>query len=343
MAQTTFVWTGAGGTTPWYDESNWDVTGPPNQTDSGGSGNRLGTEEEDAVVIFDSETAENGYMPTDTLQVSTDWFGSGASDHLMPALQLRNGILNLGNSNDVWWHYAGGNVYEIGDGDLATEARLVTSFNNWVRHLDRGGFFLITLNADGIMEQTRDFDWGNNGDARMTLNGGAFVSAGAISGLATRENSFAIFDAPGSCFTAPFGDGVDSDFVDLAAVNAAIGDSFINNTDEDLLVQDNGDGTFTITSGGTIPILNDLKITSIEVSDGLATIAISGRDGVDYWFAGSCDLTAFETQVGLFADPELINPVASPFQTTEGTITFYLNTSGSTKMFYRVQEMNPGP
>ena len=246
MAQTTFTWTGVGGTMPWYDESNWDVTGPPNQTDSGGSGNRLGTEEEDTVVIFDSETAENGYMPTETLQVSTDWFGSGASDHLMPALQLQNGILNLGNSNDVWWHYAGGNVYEIGDGDLA-------------------------------------------------------------------------------------------------AVNAAIGDSFINNTDEDLLVQDNGDGTFTIKSGGTMPILNDLKITSIEVSDGLATIAISGREGVDYWFAGSSDLTAFEIQVGLFADPELINLVASPFQTTGETITSYLNTGGSTKMFYLVQEMNPGP
>ncbi|MGC6457752.1 MAG: hypothetical protein ACON4R_05215 [Akkermansiaceae bacterium] len=77
MAQTTFSWIGAGGATPWYDESNLDVTGPPNQKDSGGSGNRLGTEEEDAVVIFDSATAENGYMPTDTLQVSTDWFGRG--------------------------------------------------------------------------------------------------------------------------------------------------------------------------------------------------------------------------------------------------------------------------
>jgi hypothetical protein len=342
LAQTTFTWTGGGGTTPWYDESNWDANGAPNQTDNGGSGNRLATEEENAVVVFDSETAVNGYMPTDTLQVSNDWFGSGASDHLMPALQLRNGILYLGNSNDEWWHYAGGNVYEIGDGDPATEARLVTSFRNWVRHRDRGGFVLITLNSDGVMEQTRNFDWGNNGDARMSLNGGTFVSAGAITGLATRENSFASFDAPGSIFTAPFGDGVDTDFVDIAAVNAAIGDSFINNTDEDLVVQDNQDGTFTITSGGTIPVINDLAITSIEVTGGVVAIEISGRDGVDYWCAGSGNLSTFENQSGLFSDSELTTGVTSPFQTTEGTVTLYLDAAGLTSRFFKVQNTNPG-
>ena len=245
-AATTFTWTGGNQATPWYDTDNWDANGAPNQTDGGGSGTTLGTEEEDALVVFNSETAVNNYMPTDTITVSKDWFGSDTSDHLMPALQVLNGTINLAGPGGEWWHYGGGNVYQIGEGNMTTAAQVNTSFTNWVRHLDRGGKVLITVNADGTVNQTANFQWGQNGDTEMTLNGGTFTSSGTIKGLATRANSLAKFAAIGASFTAPYGDGVNTDFADLTAVNAQIGTSFIDNTGNGLVANDNGDDTFTV-------------------------------------------------------------------------------------------------
>lgn len=241
---TTFTWTGGNEATPWYHVDNWDANGAPNQGDSG-STTVLGTTEEDALVIFDSETAVNNYMPTDTIRVASDWFGSGTDDHLMPSLQVLNGTVNLGSAGDAWWHYAGGTIYQVGDGDMTTLAQVNTGFGNWVRHRDRGGYVLITINADGTVNQTGNFQWGQNGDTQMTLNGGTFVSSGTVQGLATRADSKAFFNAIGSSLTIPYGDGVSTDFADVAAVNAQIGDSFVDNTGRGLVVTDNG-SSFTI-------------------------------------------------------------------------------------------------
>ena len=80
----------------------------------------------------------------------------------------------------------------------------------------------------------------------------------------------------------------------------------------------------------------------IDVAAGVVAIEISGRDGVDYWCAGSSDLTSFENQDGLFSDPELTNAVTSPFGTNDGTMTLYLDASLASSRFLRVQDTNPG-
>ena len=69
---------------------------------------------------------------------------------------------------------------------------------------------------------------------------------GVEEGLAGDAGDFVRFDAIGSTFTAEFGDGSTTNFLNLAAVNAEFGASFINNTAGTMISADNGDGSFTV-------------------------------------------------------------------------------------------------
>lgn len=262
-AATTYTWTGGHEATPWHDTDNWDANGVPSQ------GTTLGTPNADDLVVFDSETAVNNYMPTDTIIVDNEW----QNGNLMPSTQVLNGTINLGGpSGGEWWHWGGGNVYQIGDGDLATAAQINTSFSNWTRHLqntDSGGL-VITVNADGTMNQNGNFKFSTATiyPVALTLNGGTFVSSGTVEGLATRDGSIVKFDALDSSFTAPYGDGTTTDFANLTAVTNEIGDSFIDNTGNGLVASDNGDGSFTVT---VIPEPASLALL------GLGGLLIAGR------------------------------------------------------------------
>jgi hypothetical protein len=236
----TFTWTGGNGATPWHNAANWAGASVPTV-----DGSSLGTGA-NGVVVFDSETAVSGYMPTDTITVDNDWTSSGGKG-LTPAIQLLNGTLNLAGPGGQWWHWGGGNVYQVGDGDTGTLAQLNSSFNNWTRHFDSGGPNKITVNADGTFNQTANFTFSSGGsnDAQLTLNGGTFISSGTVTGLDSGDaDDFVSFEALGSSFTAVYG----GDFTTVADVNNAVtaGVHFKDTTGNGLVVTDNG-GSFTIT------------------------------------------------------------------------------------------------
>ena len=236
----TLTWTGANGGGNWYDAGNWDVNGPPSQ------GTRLGTPLQTDIVIFDSTTAVGGYMPTQNILVDSDW---SSTEHLQPTLQVLNGTINFGSGD--WWMYGGSSQgLIIGDGDTGTLAQVNSGHTNWTRHIDKGGPNRITIHADGTMNQTGsgNFQWSSNGglDTQMILNGGTFTSSREIRGMAGDAGDFVRFDAIGSSFTAEYGDGATTNFLDLTAVNAEFGASFINNTVGTMVASDNGDGSFTV-------------------------------------------------------------------------------------------------
>lgn len=131
---------------------------------------------------------------------------------------------------------------------MTTAAQVNSSFTNWTRHFDRGGGLLITVNADGTMNQTENFAFSTGPDAALTLNGGTFASSGTVKGLATNPESIVNFNDLGSSFTALYGDGETTDFADLTAVTSEFGNSFIDNTGSGLVAIDNGDGSFTVTA-----------------------------------------------------------------------------------------------
>ena len=100
-----------------------------------------------------------------------------------------------------------------------------------------------------------------------------------------------------------------------------------------------GSGTFdniNITSGGTPPA--DPKITSITVSGTTATVVMTGTAGVDYYCAGSGDLTSWTTEV-------VPSDTGSPFQTDPGgDLTFTVDVSSfGPSYFLRVQDTDPAP
>ena len=237
----TFMWTGAAGGN-WYDAGNWTSDDP--DADRPSQGTNLGTHYPEDFVIFDSETSVGGVMPTGTIIRDSDWFGSGLSDHLQPTLEVRNGTINYGSGE--WWFYAGASQgLIIGDGDMGTMAQVNSTFTNWTRHSDRGGPNLITINADGIFNQTSNFTFSTGGgnDAQVTINGGTFISTGTITNLVTGDLDDRVsFTALGGSFTAPFG----GDFTFLTDVTNAFGAHFINNSGQTMTAVDNGNSTFTV-------------------------------------------------------------------------------------------------
>lgn len=244
----TYTWTGgAGAGSNWYDAGNWSGGLVPNTSDGGSptntsySVNSLG-----AIVVFDSETASGGLMPTATLSNSNDWFPPGWN--LSPATYVKNGTINYGNLNAAWW-MAGDNAIdlEVGDGDLTTAASVNLGWSQINRYLNTStNGVVIKVNADGTVNQATNLAYANyNYLVKIALNGGDYNVNGTVTGLSTgtyQAQYTVSFDALGSAFTAKFG----ADFVDLAAVNAQLGSSFVDNTGNGLVATDNFNGTFTV-------------------------------------------------------------------------------------------------
>ncbi|MCH7229099.1 hypothetical protein, partial [Haloferula sp. A504] len=86
----------------------------------------------------------------------------------------------------------------------------------------------------------------------------------------------------------------------------------------------------------------DPKITSFSVSGNTATVTMTGDDSVDYWCASSTDLTGFTTEETAL-ETGTATPIPSPFNTSGGTLTFDVDVTGDSKLFLRVQDVDPTP
>jgi hypothetical protein len=249
-AHAAFEWTGgAGGGSNWYDAANWQSGSVPNADDSDSatsSDYAIGSESAGEIVSWDSETAS--HMPTAVLSNSNDWFGGGW--HLSPATHVKNGTINYGAVGADWWSDGSTAIdLQVGDGDMATAASVNLGWSMVNRFLKNSGNGLaMKVNADGTVNQVTDLTYrdAQSWDTTIKLNGGDWVVDGNVTKLATGDNvstRTVSFDAAGAEFTANFG----GDFADISAVNAELGDSFVDTTGGGLAATDNGDGTFTVT------------------------------------------------------------------------------------------------
>ena len=260
-ANAAFVWTGAAGGN-WYAAGNWQSGNVPNANDADDPDTNVyavGSENEGEIVTFDSETA-TGALPTAILDNGGDWFGAGW--HLSPATHVKNGTINLGNSNEYWIDGLAAIDLEVGDGDMGTSATLNLGKGQLYRHANSGGNGLvIKVNADGIVNQSLNMVMNNN-NTTINLNGGQYNVAGTVQNLTSSSGYSISFDALGASFTANFG----QDFADIAAVNSELGVSFVDTTATGLTATDNLDGTFTV---GLVP---EPSTTALLGLGGLALI-----------------------------------------------------------------------
>ncbi len=213
QAQTTYTWTGSAGTgSGWDDPDNWVGGFVPVMPEYHGSD--LVTNNSADVVIFDSETAIDGYMPG-PIRPRQSWTGGRRS----PNVQLRNGSLTLQGTQNWGWN---GDTLVIGDGDMGTLADVTVG---WVSlNRDPNGTKTYVVNADGSFivtgNITRFTDDGNQKRAVIRINGGAVEINGSIDSRFTNAaNNYVDFVAEGSTFTAKFG----GQLPDLATVQDNIG------------------------------------------------------------------------------------------------------------------------
>jgi hypothetical protein len=238
-AQTDYVWTGdAGGN--WYDAGNWASGNVP--TD----GTLLRTASSDDTVTFDSESASSMPGAVTTYQ---GWTGSLK----MPQVRVLNGTVNFSGTQN--WGWSGIDTFVIGDGDTVTPAAISVSFSGLNR--DPNGIKTYIVKVDGTFNVNASItSWSYDvyKDTVVKLQGGTMLVNGTITegSLTGDAGDYVAFEAVGSSFTAQF--GASGSFIDLAAVQAEIGDSKsfrINGTglDKDVFIDavDNQNGTFSLT------------------------------------------------------------------------------------------------
>ena len=244
-----YVWTGGEGPgSDWDDPGNW-VGGNVPKAD----GSNMTSEDEEAVIIFDSETAVDGYIHPGDIPTRQTWTGSSK----MPSVHIRNGSLTLGGSLNWGWN---GDTLVIGDGDMGTLATVTVGWSGLNR--DPGGTKTYVINPDGtfvVNNNISDFsDDGNNKKAVIQMNGGAVEINGAITGNFTNaDDNFVDFVAEGSTFTAEFG----GQLPDLETVQANIGPglSFRSSEDFNLAAREVDEDTFEVfipPPQGTVLIFN---------------------------------------------------------------------------------------
>ena len=118
------------------------------------------------------------------------------------------------------------------------------------------------MNADGTLQIAENFVWGSFNDVVANLLGGSINSVGSVtSGLDSNASNFVSFQSADSTFTAAFG----GEFANLAAVTAALGDSFKDTTGYGLTAVDNGT-TFTVS------VIPEPSTTALLGLGGLALI-----------------------------------------------------------------------
>ena len=84
-------------------------------------------------------------------------------------------------------------------------------------------------------------------------------------------------------------------------------------------------------------------IASISVSGNTATLTMTGNDAVPYYCASSVDLADFTTEETALVTGTS-TPLASPFNTNSGSLTFDVDITGRTdRLFFRIQDSDPNP
>lgn len=274
-AATVYTWLG-GADTDWENAANWDVAGIPvdEYTDSGDSLS-VGLNG-DMTIIFAGTT-----MPT----INVPGIGgrhSGSKAPNTPILDLRSGgalgvdyvglnesvvlngtptatVLTVGDGiggpdEDVVLDVTGridlarhpGNIFNTAqvnsDGTLLVGTDLLLSY-----YPNRHGTLDV---AGGVVEVGHNLEVIDSPDYALTTQttvklsgGGRMTVDGYIDNMLDTGATVDLLD-PFSTFTAGFG----GEFLDLSAVEAAIGSEFISSTGWSVRATDNLDGSFTLTA-----------------------------------------------------------------------------------------------
>jgi len=94
---------------------------------------------------------------------------------------------------------------------------------------------------------------------------------------------------------------------------------------------------------GDPPVAVDPEVASISVTGNAVELQIAGDDATGYYCASSTDLSAFTTEETVYSDPALTNALSSPFNTSGGNLTLYVDGAGRPALFLRIQTTDPQP
>lgn len=243
----TLTWTGGLGTgSNWYDAGNWAGGIVPAVYESGSTVHYLATTSSSDIIVFNSTTAINNYLPTNYINASTGGIlNDGAR---LPQLQVLNGTIKLLGGGNTGFTGIGITSIAVGDGDMTNLAVVDTGLSDLNSGPD--GLKTYIVNADGTLifrGKIANWSYGADNDAQIQLNGGtALFNNIIVSDLTNDADDFVSFNTAGSTLTAKFG----GTFVDLASVNAQIGGSgsFVSPNGLTLDAKDNSNGTFTVTA-----------------------------------------------------------------------------------------------
>lgn len=274
-AATVYTWQSSGDT-DWNTSGNWDVGGVPVDEYAGQTGLNG-----DMTIIFNGTV-----MPTANVPGMAGV--NGPQTYNTPILDLRSGgaltVDYVGGNDGLWINRsAPETLLIVGDGiggpnDVTLN---VTGGLQLIRHTG-GGPFTTVVNSDGklVVQNELQLAYHPNRFAVLDVNGGTVDVGGNLRGVLytaidTRQSrieiadkgsvtvggvvsnfvrsgggpSYAVVDFrdPSGTLTADFG----GDFANIAAVNAAVGSTFISSSGGKPLAVDNGNGTFTV--GGLAP------------------------------------------------------------------------------------------
>ena len=247
-----YTWTGAAADGDWTNTANWDANGVPVDTDAGVSGLDQQNPSDNIII--------SGTAPTLNVPLFSGGaaFGGGTSN--TPEVEVRLGTLTV--SVNTWGgqglvHRGGNWNSSVGDGDTGNglavlNYNVVQSAGNGLNR-DDNNVMTWTVNADGTLNidtlgTTLKMAYSSTRTVGFNLPGGTVNFTKALD-LGGHAGNFFDLTAVGAAVTAAFG----GSFTDLSAVNTAIGSNihFISSNAQPLAAVDNGDGSFTVTVGGS--------------------------------------------------------------------------------------------
>ena len=231
-----YLWTGTAGDNDWNNTANWHGGQIPVDT-LAGTGNNAGLTRHAGEVI---EFAGSN-MPSGSIQLGgthDNQNGGNARGWDTPSMAFNSGgTINLsvvGREDQIWTAAANQTrtVFEVGDGvgggteDVTVNLVLNTELN---RH--NNGHHDFTVNSDGTLNITPNGAYLRVGrsasrTAGFTIDGGTVVVNDPIFEFANYAACTVDFTAANGAFTANYG----NDFADIAAVEASLGDDFIDST-----------------------------------------------------------------------------------------------------------------
>ncbi|MFC5050446.1 PEP-CTERM sorting domain-containing protein [Rubritalea spongiae] len=204
----TYIWNGNANDQNWSSAGNWDGGTAPALLSS-----PSGTYD---TIIFDGSNMPTanvpGYASGTNINSSNLQFNSGGTFSF--SLSGSFGSAPISNTSRTW--------LTVGDG-IGTAGDVTVNMNDATtlyRHSSNTLNYLV--NSDGVLNISSDLNLyaDNNKHVTFTLNGGSLISTGAVTTSFNNgdnlTDSYFLFDAVGSSFTANYG-GVFTDFVSLQA------------------------------------------------------------------------------------------------------------------------------